>query len=129
MNCKKCNGELVNIHNISYACISCGETYPICEKTLIDKVFSLLGSSSKYIMSGFKNLTDTQKQERLNICESCDSMNKDNKTCNECGCYLDIKTGWATESCPLGKWNALPILENTQKKPCGGCNKQNKKSE
>ena len=128
MNCKKCNNEMINIQNVAYTCVQCGETHPICNKSILDKTKSFLKSSLSYAMSGFKNVTDNQKKERLNICESCDKINKENKTCSECGCYLDIKTGWATESCPLGKWDALPVLQQ-EKKPCGGCNKQNKKSE
>jgi len=95
----------------------------------IDKIKSFTSSLVDFAKSGFEHVPKYIKSSRLKVCESCDRMNKDNKTCNECGCYLDIKTGWATESCTLGKWNALPILENTQKKPCGGCDKQNKKSE
>ena len=127
MYCKICGAKNINIGD-KYFCPFC-EYEEVNKLNFLDKAKSFTNSVYKFTKSGFHRVSQEQKQERLNICESCDKMNKDNKTCNECGCYLDIKTGWATESCPLGKWSALPILENTQKKPCGGCDKQNKKSE
>lgn len=94
----------------------------------MNKIKKFTTSVIEFAKSGFKYAPDFIKTIRLDLCSKCEKLSDDKKTCSECGCYLDIKTGWATESCPLGKWDALPVLQQ-EKKPCGGCNKQNKKSE
>lgn len=42
-------------------------------------------------------------QKRINICKSCEHAMSKNR-CKICGCFLDVKTGLKTESCPLDKW-------------------------
>lgn len=67
----------------------------------------LLESFIKYSTSGFKNVDIETKKHRNSICNSCELWNSKSNRCNHCGCFLDIKTSWATESCPLGKWKEL----------------------
>ena len=52
-------------------------------------------------------------QARWDICKQCpyllyDEMNPDtNKKdgrCTECGCFMNVKTHYATAECPIGKW-------------------------
>ena len=40
---------------------------------------------------------------RMTICRACDQLSEHN-FCNQCGCYMPLKTkmGWA--DCPLKKW-------------------------
>ncbi len=87
----------------------------------IKKVKNFVSSATKYVQSGMVNVSDSVKQERMNICKGCEkynNSNKDNPMCDDCGCYLEIKTDWATESCPLKKW--LPIATQSNG-GCGGC--------
>jgi hypothetical protein len=42
--------------------------------------------------------------ERMNICQSCDKLEKDAFRCTECGCFMKTKTQLASASCPLNKW-------------------------
>jgi len=102
-------------------CGGCSKNKP----STIDKAKSLVEAVSKFAMSGFETVDSETKNSRLEICNSCDRMNKENRTCLECGCFLDIKTGWATEKCPIGKWDTVVQIQ----KPggCGGCSQ--KKSE
>jgi len=39
---------------------------------------------------------------RLEICSNC--KDRCGKTCCLCGCYLNKKAKWSTESCPKNKW-------------------------
>lgn len=47
---------------------------------------------------------------RLKICRRCPELryvglkSKSVKKCNQCGCYLELKTKLRHENCPLGKW-------------------------
>lgn len=42
---------------------------------------------------------------RISKCESCEFLN--NNRCNQCGCFIALKAGLESESCPKGKWNGL----------------------
>lgn len=43
-------------------------------------------------------------EERMSICNDCDSLFKPTKTCKECGCFMSIKVWGSMVECPLGKW-------------------------
>lgn len=89
-------------------------------------------SIHNYINSGFKNVSKETKNKRLNICSSCEYYNSIFSQCSQCGCLLEIKTTWATEKCPLDKWDAeitpdspeeQPLQQVSQLEDCG-CNKK-----
>lgn len=64
----------------------------------------------KHVAGGMPQTSDNDQEKRLEICRSCDRYNSNdpnNPRCNECGCFLKIKTSWAGESCPLKKWLAV----------------------
>ena len=52
-------------------------------------------------------------QERWDECIKCDRLlydetnpdtNKKDGRCTECGCFMNVKTHYATAECPIGKW-------------------------
>jgi hypothetical protein len=55
----------------------------------------------KFILWG-EEVTSDEKQARLEICGSCEL--RMGKRCGECGCYLEKKASWSSESCPENKW-------------------------
>lgn len=58
------------------------------------------------LVTDYGPIRDTpEHDQRLGVCLMCPSHN--NGKCGECGCPVDRKTSFHTESCPLGKW--LPI--------------------
>lgn len=125
--CNRCE-SVINI-NLSYPVhCSCGWTDygdGKIEQTktvgILEKVNNFTQSLIKHASSGFVNASNTIQQERLAICQSCekyDNSNPSNPTCNECGCFLNIKTSWASESCPLKKWSAIATQSSGG---CGGC--------
>lgn len=44
---------------------------------------------------------------RLEICNSCPDLMRENWVCAKCGCFLKIKARKEQEFCPLGKWPEL----------------------
>jgi len=52
-----------------------------------------------------KTVSESVKQLRMAICESCDDLNKTVKTCKKCGCFMPAKTKFAKASCPVKKWS------------------------
>lgn len=45
------------------------------------------------------------KAARLALCTLCEHRADDK--CGKCGCVIDWKTGWASESCPADKWGRV----------------------
>jgi len=43
-------------------------------------------------------------KNRYSICKSCDSFDTLFKRCEQCNCFMPIKTQFKMFSCPIGKW-------------------------
>ena len=50
------------------------------------------------------NVSDEEKNKRLNICRGCEFFDKVAERCSKCGCYMALKTYLKAEKCPVGKW-------------------------
>lgn len=70
----------------------------------MQKIISFSKAILNHAKNRFSNVSDLKQQERIAICNKCDQINLSNNTCNSCGCFLNIKTQWASEKCPLDKW-------------------------
>ena len=81
-------------------------------------------SALKHAKNLFENVPDPIQKERLQICSDCEFFNAEKITCNKCGCLLMVKTSWASESCPEGKWSSQE-RKKTAKKDCGCGKKDN----
>lgn len=44
------------------------------------------------------------KDQRLAICEQCPFFRTNSRTCQKCGCFMDLKTTLAMAKCPDGRW-------------------------
>ena len=77
--------------------------------SVIQKASNFAIASAKYARSGFKKVSAEVKEGRL-------------ATCNKCGCPLNVKTEWATESCPIGKWSST--FGQSVFGGCGSCGKK-----
>lgn len=147
---KKCNRCGFSNPDSAWACFACFRQLPEENKEnkeneeaqateensaqgLIRKAASFAKATVSHAADGFKNVSSEKKKQRQDICNACEFINKDNNTCNQCGCYLDVKTSWRTTSCPIGKWGPeeaktdngiiLPAYSRPAKK-CGGCGKK-----
>lgn len=71
------------------------------------KIGNFIKAVTTHAMDGFLNVDKETEQARLSICKKCEHyINPDNPVCNICKCYLNVKTRWASESCPIKKWLA-----------------------
>ncbi len=106
-------------------CLACGSVVckniqktEISQPSLIQKAINFTSSVVNHVVSGMENVSTAVKEERMSICRTCpffNSANPKNPTCNKCGCFLEIKTGWASEKCPEGKWHEIKTASS------GGC--------
>ena len=70
----------------------------------------LAEAAGKFIVSGFKSPPSEVLIERESICRACPewdaaALNATGR-CRKCGCSTWAKLRMATESCPIGKWEA-----------------------
>ena len=42
--------------------------------------------------------------KRWDICKGCEFLTEKNR-CEKCGCFMKLKTRFATVACPIGKWD------------------------
>jgi len=70
--------------------------------SLAKRAFSFAKSATEYVRSGMENVSETQYETRLKICEVC-PFRKDTQ-CTKCGCYIELKAKWATSTCPDNRW-------------------------
>ena len=70
-------------------------------KNLAEFSFELVKNA---IQTGALHVSDEIKNQRMEICRNCEKYDSRQIRCTECGCFLENKTGYALDSCPLGKW-------------------------
>ena len=92
------------------------------------QAFNFAKSATKHMAGGMAGVSEKTYWGRLEMCRGCDKLQDDR--CIECGCFVKIKAKWASESCPLGKWDDLPDpperdskRRNPPKRGCG-CGKK-----
>jgi hypothetical protein len=86
-----------------------GKARQVTAPGLLKRASSLakaIGSETKAVVQGQPNLTADQLAARLAVCGSCDQL-RSNRTCIKCGCFVDAKARFRSQSCPLRKWPAL----------------------
>lgn len=74
---------------------------------MLDMAKNLMRDGAKIAsnaLSGNKSLVDDDVREsRLSICRACPKFTPQER-CTECGCFMKVKSAFATSKCPLGKW-------------------------
>jgi hypothetical protein len=49
------------------------------------------------------------RNERMEICKSCEYYDDRQVRCRHCGCFLEQKVKFAIDSCPLSKWKSSDV--------------------
>lgn len=44
--------------------------------------------------------------KRMEMCMSCDYLEKQQLRCIKCGCFMKVKSAFKKSYCPVGKWKA-----------------------
>jgi hypothetical protein len=85
---------------------------------LLQRVGNFGKAVVRHIADRGRKVDDQIFEERLAICQDCPSCDVKRWICREksCGCHLKTKARWASERCPLGKWQAH-IEESSEEMP------------
>ena len=104
--CPKCNQKYVNVTVWPIRCV-CGsviqEDETITQDNLLAKIGSLTKATMQHAVNKFKDVPEEVFKRRISICESCPLFNT-NRSCDKCGCNMDLKAKWPQQQCPLNKW-------------------------
>ena len=73
---------------------------------MVDMAASFAKSALNHAKNLFENVSDPIQKQRLQICQECPFFDAEKIKCKKCGCFLMVKTSWASESCPDGKWSS-----------------------
>ena len=55
------------------------------------------------------------KDDRLEICKTCEFYNHESTKCRKCGCFMEYKAMLPYVDCPIGKWGAINTDETGDK--------------
>jgi len=71
-------------------------------------VFQMVKNFAKetveYAKQGAPNVNESDYQDRLNTCNSCEHLRAKEGRCGLCGCVVEHKAKWATSKCPDDRW-------------------------
>lgn len=77
--------------------------------TFFDQIKNLSQSAKDIVydaVNGNQILVSAEvKKERMDICNGCEK--NDGGKCRACGCYLEVKTKFASSYCPIMKWTSV----------------------
>lgn len=79
----------------------------------ITKIARFLKSLLFHVWHKFPKATQSEINERYNICLFCEYHDKINEQCLACGCNINNKKilmnklAWADQQCPLNKWTKI----------------------
>lgn len=79
----------------------------------------------RHMADGAALVPDDEYAARLGACGRCRLLDPERRVCRHpaCGCFVDVKASWRSESCPAKRWP----LETTQPPASGtggcGCGK------
>jgi hypothetical protein len=72
--------------------------------SLMDRLKDFGKALVEHAEEGLRKSSPAEVERRLMICKGCPFFDAVNVYCNECGCWLNIKTSWAEKHCPIDKW-------------------------
>lgn len=80
--------------------------------SFVEQVKNVTVSTIRHVAGGMPQAPDEERDRRMAICKECPFFSlSDDPRCSQCGCYLKIKTSWALEACPEGKWGQSPTKD------------------
>jgi hypothetical protein len=99
------------------SCNNCAKQLPALRTQAVNVAGAVARATAHAISGGQLKVSPAVEQARLNICYMCPEASPYAKKpeyfrCGKCGCWLNgkffAKARLASESCPLGKWEAQP---------------------
>tara|TARA_R100001480_G_scaffold137590_1_gene134635 strand:+ start:433 stop:669 length:237 start_codon:yes stop_codon:yes gene_type:complete len=62
-------------------------------------------AAAKFAAGGFIKSSKELYDSRVLTCLACKYYESNKDECLVCGCPIEVKASWSTESCPKNKWS------------------------
>ena len=69
----------------------------------LKKLSNFTLAAAKFAAGGFIESSKEVYDSRVLTCLACKYYDLDTDDCNKCGCPIEVKAKWSTESCPENK--------------------------
>jgi hypothetical protein len=76
---------------------------------------NLAAAVASHVVDGVAKVLDPDLESRLQVCSLCEQRRDDR--CSVCGCFINVKAGWRTSECPLGRWPAASPVASPSESP------------
>lgn len=78
--------------------------------SLMRKAQNLAWATVQHVADFGGTVGDEVYDSRLAVCKACELCDVTRLRClhRKCGCRLETKARWRTQTCPLGRWPELP---------------------
>ena len=73
-------------------------------KLLFNLSETAVASLKHAISNGVVIAPDAKSSQRIDICSTCEHLQKESIRCNLCGCFMNTKVRFDAAKCPAGKW-------------------------
>lgn len=70
----------------------------------LKKLSNFALAAAKFAAGGFIKSSKEVYDSRVLTCLACPKYDVNTDECTDCGCPIETKAKWSTESCPLNKW-------------------------
>tara|TARA_R110000744_G_scaffold36130_6_gene83544 strand:- start:1047 stop:1283 length:237 start_codon:yes stop_codon:yes gene_type:complete len=70
----------------------------------LKKLSNFTLAAAKFAAGGFIKSPKEVYDSRVLTCLACKYYDADKDECKICGCPIETKAAWSTESCPKNKW-------------------------
>jgi hypothetical protein len=71
----------------------------------LKKLSNFTLAAAKFAAGGFIESSKEVYDSRVLTCLACKYYDVDTDDCLKCGCPIEVKAKWNTESCPENKWS------------------------
>lgn len=75
---------------------------PKIKEQIKNVALSLADAAAYALQNGKIKAADHEIEKRIKTCQACQHL--DANRCSVCGCFISLKTGIASERCPIKKW-------------------------
>ena len=77
--------------------------------SFLDMIKNFASEITEYAKKGAPNVTESEYAERVQECDACPHLDRENMRCGLCGCFVEHKARWQTSNCPDHRWPRIVV--------------------
>ena len=77
--------------------------------SFLDMIKNFASEITEYAKKGAPNVTESEYAERVQECDACPHLDRENMRCGLWGCFVEHKARWQTSNCPDHRWPRIVV--------------------